>query len=73
VSDSRDCNDDGKSDRADDGGTDSSKGRSRSSSGGGCSACDGSRAQDSARSGFVACSTALGQQYDTVLLCRGAL
>jgi hypothetical protein len=65
VSDGRDCNDDGKGDKADDGGTDSSKGRSRSSS--------GSRAQDSARSDFVACSTALGQQYDTVLLCRGAL
>jgi hypothetical protein len=40
ASGGRDCNDDGK---VGDGGTSSSKGRSRSNSGDGCSACSGSK------------------------------
>jgi hypothetical protein len=46
ASGGRDCSDGGK---AGDGGTGSSKGRSRSSSSGGCSACSGGRARGSAR------------------------
>jgi hypothetical protein len=49
VSGSRDCSDGGKGGKAGDGGTDSSKGRSRSSSNDGCSMCGSSRARGSAR------------------------
>jgi hypothetical protein len=49
ASGGRDYNDDGEGGKAVDGGTGSSKGRSRSSSGGGCSACGGDRARGSAR------------------------
>jgi hypothetical protein len=48
ASGGRDCSDGGKGGKADDGGTGSSKGKSRSS-GYGCSTCGGSRARDSAR------------------------
>jgi hypothetical protein len=44
ASSDRDCSDGGKGGKAGDGGTSSSKGKSRSSSGGRCSACGGSRA-----------------------------
>jgi hypothetical protein len=49
ASGGRDCSDGGKGGKAIDGGTSSSKSRSRSSSSDGCSACGGSRAQDSMR------------------------